>query len=58
MTYEIKVEEYDSTSKAWMPYLAQDLQVEFVMLDPYVRTSLVPVSPFEGWYKASFQAPD
>lgn len=28
------------------------------MLDPYIRTALLPVTPFQGWYKASFKAPD
>ncbi len=27
-------------SKAWVPYKASDVQMEFVMLDPYVRKGM------------------
>jgi len=31
----------NSETGLWKPYVASDLQVELVMLDPWVRTTLV-----------------
>ena len=28
------------TSESWVPYHANDVQLEFVMLDPYVRKTM------------------
>jgi oligosaccharyltransferase complex subunit beta len=35
-----------------------DLQVEFTMLDPHIRTALLPVSGKQGLYRAAFRVPD
>jgi oligosaccharyltransferase complex subunit beta len=40
----------------WVPYKADDVQLEFIMLDPYVRTNLKHDN--KGNYSASFQLPD
>lgn len=39
--FSAEVEEFNSDSGLWKPYVASDLQVELVMLDPWVRTTLV-----------------
>ena len=40
----------------WTPYIASDVQLEFVMLDAYVRVNLT--SDAAGRYSANFRAPD
>lgn len=40
----------------WQPFQAQDIQLEFQMLDPYVRTTLKP-SP-SGNFTTVIVAPD
>jgi len=39
--FSADVEEYDDEVSSWRPYMTNDMQVELVMLDPWVRTSLV-----------------
>jgi len=39
--FSAEIEEYNAESDSWKPYVANDLQVELVMLDPWVRTTLV-----------------
>lgn len=63
-TYRIKddisvsvvLQEYDSKTDAWQPFVADDVQLEFVMLDPYIRTYMKHVG--EGEYTSKFKAPD
>merc|ERR1711976_261162 len=38
IVYSIIIEEYYDNE--WHPYVADDVQLEFVMLDPYIRTFL------------------
>jgi len=40
----------------WVPYKANDVQLEFIMLDPYIRTTLKHDS--NGKYYTTFTAPD
>ncbi|KAL1137786.1 hypothetical protein AAG570_009482 [Ranatra chinensis] len=44
------------TNHGWIPHDADDVQLEFVRIDPFVRTKLVRKSP--GSYKAVFKIPD
>lgn len=39
-----------------MPYVANDVQLEFVRIDPFVRTTLKAKS--NGVYEAKFKVPD
>jgi len=41
----------------WVPFSADDMQMEFVMLDPYVRKSMTS-NPKTGDFIAIFNAPD
>ncbi|KAH9978477.1 Dolichyl-diphosphooligosaccharide-protein glycosyltransferase subunit [Russula compacta] len=55
---EARISRYDP-ERGWSPYSGlHDLQVEFTMLDPHVRTALVPVSGKLGLYRAAFRVPD
>jgi oligosaccharyltransferase complex subunit beta len=52
--YSVTLEQWDG--KKWAPYLANDVQLEFSMLDPYVRTTLKHDS--NGVYSSRFKLPD
>lgn len=41
----------------WVPFVADDMQMEFVMLDPYVRKTMT-ADPSTGRHTATFTAPD
>jgi oligosaccharyltransferase complex subunit beta len=50
---------FDGTTGTWSPYSGlSDLQLEFTMLDPHVRTALPAVPGQPGTYSTSFRAPD
>ncbi|XP_054285673.1 dolichyl-diphosphooligosaccharide--protein glycosyltransferase 48 kDa subunit-like [Macrosteles quadrilineatus] len=42
--------------KVWVPHDANDVQLEFVRIDPFVRTTMVRKAP--GKYEAVFKIPD
>ena len=44
------------SNKKWSPYVAEDIQLELRMLDPYVRVTLKHIG--EGRYYAKIKAPD
>ncbi|XP_074654507.1 dolichyl-diphosphooligosaccharide--protein glycosyltransferase 48 kDa subunit-like [Tubulanus polymorphus] len=51
--YTIQIEKYDEGK--WVPFDADDVQLEFVRIDPFVRTTM----PHKGGnYKAKFKLPD
>eukprot|EP00401_Gymnodinium_catenatum_P061322 CAMPEP_0117593954 /NCGR_PEP_ID=MMETSP0784-20121206/72920_1 /TAXON_ID=39447 /ORGANISM="" /LENGTH=54 /DNA_ID=CAMNT_0005395935 /DNA_START=14 /DNA_END=175 /DNA_ORIENTATION=- len=49
------VEEFSNGK--WQPFSADDMQMEFVMLDPYVRKTMT-CEPESGRFTAVFTAPD
>jgi len=55
ITYSMVVEEL--TDEGWAPFLPDDMQMEFVMLDPYVRTTMTP-NHTTGRVETTFDAPD
>ena len=55
IVYKMIVEEYHDN--AWHPFSTNDMQMEFVMLDPYVRKTMVS-DPQTGIFTALFTAPD
>ena len=56
--YEAHISRYDS-ERGWSPYSGlHDLQLEFTMLDPHVRTGLLPVDGQPGLYHTAFSVPD
>ena len=54
--FSIVIEEFDGLTGKWHPYKADDVQLEFVMIDPYIRVNLKASS--EGKYTTTFQVPD
>ncbi len=54
--YSLVIEEYDAEQGGWLPYRADDVQLEFVMLDPYVRTFLEHDG--SGRFAKLFKIPD
>eukprot|EP00640_Fibrocapsa_japonica_P001078 CAMPEP_0113934304 /NCGR_PEP_ID=MMETSP1339-20121228/1637_1 /TAXON_ID=94617 /ORGANISM="Fibrocapsa japonica" /LENGTH=433 /DNA_ID=CAMNT_0000936047 /DNA_START=226 /DNA_END=1527 /DNA_ORIENTATION=+ /assembly_acc=CAM_ASM_000762 len=56
VTYTVNIEEYNGSE--WVGYVADDIQLEFVMLDPYIRTDLTCADQKTGLYSATFQVPD
>lgn len=55
LVYSMTVEEYRGGS--WQPFYTDDMQLEFVMLDPYVRTNMKP-DKSSGKMVGKFIAPD
>ncbi len=51
----VDIFEYDSKTNQWKPYLTDDLQVEFVMMNPYVRQQMKMLSPTKPTYHISFR---
>lgn len=59
VTFSAQVSKYNPETSAWEPYSGiSDLQLEFTMLDPHIRTSLIPVPGEPGKYSVTFRVPD
>jgi oligosaccharyltransferase complex subunit beta len=54
LEYSVVIEEWNG--EKWAPFVADDIQLEFTMLDPYIRTKLTHAG--DGKYVASFRVPD
>ena len=54
LRYQMDVQEFKDGR--WQPFQASDMQLEFVMLDPYVRTTMK--ADADGTFTALFKAPD
>ncbi|GJQ71656.1 hypothetical protein Trydic_g11352 [Trypoxylus dichotomus] len=52
--YEIEIDVFDYIE--WKPYIADDIQLEFVRIDPFIRTTLKHKG--NGKYEARFKIPD
>ena len=58
-TYTAYISQYDSETDTWEPYSGvKDMQFEFTMLDPHIRTALKPLAGVPGAYQLTFRAPD
>eukprot|EP00742_Colponemidia_sp_Colp-10_P003777 GILJ01004020.1.p1 GENE.GILJ01004020.1~~GILJ01004020.1.p1 ORF type:complete len:453 (+),score=72.39 GILJ01004020.1:42-1361(+) len=55
---EYAVDILEWNGEQWVPYTSDDVQVEFVMLDPYVRTGLKKQSPTAPTFSVQFKVPD
>lgn len=53
IVYSIKIEEV--VDGKWVPFKNTDVQLEFIRLDPFIRTTLKPTN---GNFLAQFQIPD
>jgi oligosaccharyltransferase complex subunit beta len=54
--FSVLLEQYDGASGKWVPFTNNDVQLEFVMIDPYVRLNLRHDG--KGRYSLDFQVPD
>ncbi|KAG6886534.1 hypothetical protein C0992_003532 [Termitomyces sp. T32_za158] len=58
LVYTAYISKYEPKTSIWAPCSdIKDLQLEFTMLDPHIRTALLPVSGNPGKYSATFRAP-
>ncbi|KAJ8474645.1 hypothetical protein ONZ45_g15882 [Pleurotus djamor] len=59
VTYDLRLSRWDPSAAEWVPESGiKDMQLEFTMLDPHVRTSLLPVPGSPGKYSVTFRVPD
>ncbi|THH20050.1 hypothetical protein EW146_g1244 [Bondarzewia mesenterica] len=59
IVYDAYISHYNPATSAWEPFSGlTDLQLEFTMLDPHIRTALPPVPGEPGKYSVTFRAPD
>jgi oligosaccharyltransferase complex subunit beta len=54
IVYSVKIEEKDG--QKWVPFQSNNVQLEFSMLDPYIRTPLK--SDKSGIFSTTFKSPD
>lgn len=60
ITYTVGLTQWDGTQNRWVPFITNDVQIEFTMLDPYYRLTLnqTDVTSTSGVYSATFKIPD
>ncbi|KAH9852794.1 Dolichyl-diphosphooligosaccharide--protein glycosyltransferase subunit WBP1, partial [Lenzites betulinus] len=59
VTYTACISKYNPELEAWEVYSGlKDLQLEFTMLDPHIRTTLPPIAGEPGKYSVTFRVPD
>jgi hypothetical protein len=51
----IDIYEYDYKTDSWKPYLSDDIQLEFSMMNPYYRHQMKMLSPSKPTYHISFK---
>lgn len=57
LTFSIYLQEWDVYNQAWKPYIADDVQLQLVMLDPAIRVTVKNVTE-AGKYTVDLTAPD
>jgi oligosaccharyltransferase complex subunit beta len=62
-TYSITIAQHETTANGtsgWKEFHASDIQLDFTMLDPHIRTTLSEEGPDEEGtkYSVTFKAPD
>ncbi|KAI0657230.1 dolichyl-diphosphooligosaccharide-protein glycosyltransferase [Cubamyces menziesii] len=59
VTYTAYISKFNPELDLWEPYSnIKDMQLEFTMLDPHIRTALPPVPGEPGKYSVTFRVPD
>ncbi|KAG6853649.1 hypothetical protein C0991_002617 [Blastosporella zonata] len=59
IVFSAHISRYDPKASSWAPYSGiNDIQLEFTMLDPHIRTALLPSPGQPGKYSVTFRAPD
>jgi len=54
--FSVVLEQFDGKTRTWVPFTNSDVQLEFVMIDPYIRKTLS--NDGKGKYSLDFQVPD
>jgi len=54
--FSVLIEEYDGAQHKWIPFTKNDVQLEFTMIDPYIRTTLKHDG--KGVFSTKFKIPD
>lgn len=55
LEYMVDIFEYDFKTDSWKPYLTDDLQIEYTMMDPFYRLQLKMLKLGEPTYYTSFK---
>ncbi|KAG8858498.1 oligosaccharyl transferase glycoprotein complex, beta subunit [Tulasnella sp. 330] len=59
LTFTMDLSQYNPARGSYVPKPdVEDMQLDFTMLDPHVRTALLPVAGQPGKYSVTFRAPD
>ncbi|KAJ7672625.1 oligosaccharyl transferase beta subunit [Mycena rosella] len=59
IVYTAEISRFNPQTSTWQPYSGiTDMQLEFTMLDPHIRTALPAVPGSPGKYSVTFRAPD
>ncbi|KAI0713611.1 dolichyl-diphosphooligosaccharide-protein glycosyltransferase [Earliella scabrosa] len=59
VTFTTYISKFNPELDMWEPYPGlKDLQLEFTMLDPHIRTALLPTPGEPGRYSVTFRVPD
>lgn len=54
----IDIYEYDYLTNIWKPFLSDDIQLQFVMMNPYLIQQMRMLASNKPTYHISFQAPE
>jgi oligosaccharyltransferase complex subunit beta len=56
--FSVEIEAWNGDSSKWVPFIADDIQLEFVMLNPWVRVRLQHAGSGKATYTAKVPVPD
>lgn len=58
INFSVDIQQWDGAKKIWKAYAADDIQIEFVMLNPWVRQRLQYSGHVNGTYTTEIPVPD
>jgi len=58
IVFSVRIDEINPVSGEWTPFVASDVQLELVMIDPYIRKTLSPDSAHPGTFSTRLVLPD
>lgn len=58
VSFSIDIQSWNGNTSSWLPYEADDVQIEFTMMNPWVRTRLSAVGNSNGTFTATIPVPD
>lgn len=57
-TFSVTIQEFDGNTRTWKPFVVDDMQLEFTLMDPYIRMHLPVADKSTGQYSVTFTVPD